>query len=55
MATRQSQTDLVRTYINLIQEERRKIDEALESIAEYAEALHEVTTEARERLMIERK
>jgi hypothetical protein len=55
VAAKQSQTDLVRTYIGLIQEERRKLDEALEAIAYYAEKLHAVTTEARERLMIERK
>ena len=55
MAAKQTQTDLVRMYIGLIQEERRKLDDALESIADYAEKLHAVTTEARERLMIERK
>jgi Asp-tRNA(Asn)/Glu-tRNA(Gln) amidotransferase C subunit len=39
----------------LIQEERRKLDDALEAIADYAEKLHAITTEARERLMIERR
>ena len=52
---KQSQTDQVRMYIALIQEERRKIDEALEAITEYADRLREVTSEARDRLMIERK
>jgi len=42
-------------YIALIQEERHKLDEALEAIADYANKLHEITVEARERLMIERK
>jgi Asp-tRNA(Asn)/Glu-tRNA(Gln) amidotransferase C subunit len=55
VAKAQSQTDLVRMYIGLIQEERRKLDESLEAIADYAEKLHAITTEARERLMIERK
>lgn len=55
MAAKQSQTDMVRMYIALIQEERHKLDEALEAIADYAERLHVVTTEARERLMIEKK
>jgi hypothetical protein len=42
-------------YIGLIQEERRKLDECLEAIADYAEKLRSITIEARERLMIERK
>jgi len=38
-------------YIELIQEERRKIEESLEAIRDYAEKLTAVSGEARQRLI----
>jgi hypothetical protein len=48
---KQTQTDTVRTYIELIQVERGKIADALEAIAEYADKLRLATTEAQQRLI----
>jgi hypothetical protein len=50
-ATKQTQTDIVRTLIELIEDERRKISDALEAIAEYSHKLHLATTEAQQRLI----
>ena len=46
-----SQTDTVRYYVELIQEEKRKIEEALEAIREYAEKLSSAATDAQQRLI----
>jgi hypothetical protein len=48
---KQTQTDTVRVYIELIQGERHKISDALEAIAEYAEKLQSATLEAQQRLI----
>jgi hypothetical protein len=48
---KQTQTDTVRMYIELIQEERHKISDALEAIADYSHKLHLATTEAQQRLI----
>jgi hypothetical protein len=48
---KQTQTDTVRTYIELIQVERQKISDALEAIAEYSHKLHLATLEAQQRLI----
>ena len=50
--TRQmSQTDTVRHYIELIQEEKQKIEQALEAIREYAQKLSAASGEAQQRLI----
>jgi hypothetical protein len=46
-----SQTETVRMYIELIQEERWKIEQALEAIREYAEKLASASGEAQQRLI----
>jgi hypothetical protein len=51
MAVKQTQTDMVRMYIELIQDERRKLEESLEAIAEYADKLRAASTEAQQRLI----
>jgi hypothetical protein len=51
MAKQQSQTDLVRMYIALIQEERKKLEDSLEAIAEYAERLRQASLDAQQRLI----
>jgi hypothetical protein len=48
---KQTQTDNVRMYIELIQEERHKISEALEAISEYSHKLHLATAEPQQRLI----
>ena len=48
---KQTQTDTVRMYIELIQEERHKISEALEAISDYSHKLHLATLEAQQRLI----
>jgi hypothetical protein len=51
MPAKQTQTDTVRMYIELIQEERHKIADALEAISEYSHKLHLATAEAQQRLI----
>jgi len=51
VAKQMSQTDTVRMYIELIQEEKKKIEDALEAIREYAEKLASVSGEAQQRLI----
>ena len=51
MATRQTQTDTVRMYVELIQEEKRKLEECLEAIGDYAEKLRVAVGEAQQRLI----
>jgi hypothetical protein len=48
---KQTQTDTVRTLIELIQDERQKISEALEAISDYSHKLHLATLEAQQRLI----
>jgi hypothetical protein len=43
--------DLVKYYTDLILDERRKLEEALAAIAEYAEQLRRVTEDAGRRLI----
>jgi len=47
----QTQADLVRTYIELIQAEREKLEAALEAIQEYAKKLHDASADAQQRLI----
>jgi hypothetical protein len=52
MVSRQmSQADTVRHYIELIQNEKRKIEESLAAIREYADKLSEASGEAEQRLI----
>jgi len=54
MATRDrptTQTDLVRMYIDLIEEEKRRLNECFANIQEYAMKLHEATADAQQRLL----
>ena len=51
MPAKQTQTDTVRMYIELIQDERRKISDALEAISDYSHKLHLATLEAQQRLI----
>jgi hypothetical protein len=53
MAPRQhmSQTDTVRMYIEMIQGEKQKIEDALEAIRDYAEKLAAASGEAQQRLI----
>jgi hypothetical protein len=48
---KQTQTDTIRQYLELIQEERHKIAEALEAISDYSHKLHLATLEAQQRLI----
>jgi hypothetical protein len=48
---KQTQTDTVRMYIELIQDERQKISDALEAISDYSHKLHLATLEAQQRLI----
>ena len=50
-ASAQSHPDLVKHYTDMIMDERRKIEEALAAISEYAEQLRRVTTDAERRLL----
>jgi hypothetical protein len=46
--------DLVKYYVDLIQEERHKLEECLAALTEYADQLRRVTQDAQQRLL-ERK
>lgn len=47
----QNPADLVKHYIDLIAESRRKLEESLSEIAEYSERLHRITAETSQRLL----
>lgn len=53
MATTRSQNpaDLVKHYIDLIAESRRKLEESLSEISEYSERLHRITADTNQRLL----
>jgi hypothetical protein len=46
-----SQTDTVRYYIELIQDEKRKVEESLAAIREYADKLSAAASEAQQKLI----
>lgn len=48
MPQRDDQTDRIRMYIDLIQLEKQKLQEALEAIEEYAERLREAAGSAQQ-------
>ena len=51
MKPQKSHPDLVKHYVDLIQEEREKLEECLKAITEYAEQLRRVTADATQRLL----
>lgn len=51
MARQMQHADMVRHYIDLIQQEKKKLEEALENISEYAAALKQATDDTQQRLI----
>jgi hypothetical protein len=51
MARQMQHADMVRHYIDLIQLEKKKLEEALENISEYAALLKQATDDTQQRLI----